>query len=129
MKICGVSRVNLLGRVPFPSSCWLYLKTYGPCVDRGLSVVTREGRAICLLVRLYLHKVSTVNNYLRVVYISTREFSPFGMKQCRRCIQSNSKPSQMSVVELLAVGWWTKSRMWISTSPIPWCPLLLKCLC
>ena len=42
---------------------WLYLKTYGPGVDRGLSVVMREGRAICLLVRIYLRMVSAVSNY------------------------------------------------------------------
>ena len=41
----------------------LYLKTHGPGVDRGLSVVTREGRAICLLICLYLRMVLTVNNY------------------------------------------------------------------
>ena len=55
--------VNLLGLVPFLSRRWLYLKSYGPGVDRGLSVVTREGRAICLLVPLCLRMVSTVNNY------------------------------------------------------------------
>ena len=42
--------VNLLGLEPFLSRSWLYLKSYGPGVDSGLSVVTREGRAICLLV-------------------------------------------------------------------------------
>ena len=49
--------------VPFLSRRWLYLKSCGPGVDRGLSVVTREGRAICLLVRLYLLMVSAVSNY------------------------------------------------------------------
>ena len=55
--------VSLLGLSPFPFRRWLYLKTYGHGVDRGLSVVTREGRAICLLVRRYLRMVSTVINY------------------------------------------------------------------
>ena len=63
IPVCSHLVVNLLGLVPFPSHRWLYLITYGPGVDRGLSDVTREGRAICLLVRLYLRMVSTVNNY------------------------------------------------------------------
>ena len=63
IPVCSRLVVNLLGLVPFPSRRWLYLKTYGPGVDRGLQVVTREGRAIYLLVHLYLRMVATVNNY------------------------------------------------------------------
>ena len=63
LPICRRLVVSLVGLLPFPSRRRLYLKTYGSGVDRGLSVVTREGRAICLLVRLYLLMVSTVNNY------------------------------------------------------------------
>ena len=63
LPVCSCLVVNLLGLVPFLSRRWLYLKSYGPGVDRGLSVVTREGRAICLLVRLYLRVVSAVSNY------------------------------------------------------------------
>ena len=61
LPICSRLVVNLLGLVPFLSR--LYLKSYGPDVDRGLSVVTREGRAICLLVPLCLRMVLTVNYY------------------------------------------------------------------
>ena len=63
LPVCNRLVVNLLGLVPFLSRHWLYSKSYGPGVDRGLSVVTREGRAICLLVRLCLRIVLTVNNY------------------------------------------------------------------
>ena len=63
LPVCSRLVVNLLGLVPFLSRRWLYLKSYGPGVDRGLSVVTREGRAICLLVRLHLRVVPAVSNY------------------------------------------------------------------
>ena len=63
LPVCSRLVVSLLGLVSFLSHRWLYSKSYGPGVDRGLSVVMREGRAICLFVRLCLHMVLTVNNY------------------------------------------------------------------
>ena len=61
-------------------------------------------------------------------YVPSKEFSPFGIKQWRRWIQSNSRPSLISWVVFFVMFRWMKSSTWISTSSRPRCPFRLKCL-
>ena len=57
VPVCSRLVVSLLGPVPFPSRRWLYLKTCGPGLDRGLSLL-----ASCISLCIYNHEMNSKKN-------------------------------------------------------------------